>query len=253
MNGEKGYHLFADLAWRNWTVMAAFADHDIIQPISWGNTIFNDRGTNVNDQRNFIDASFEHQIDGGTLRWRTYYDSYYCNGRYDYALTGGSGIEDNRQTLLGDWIGTQLTYRFRSSPAGDFTVVAEGSVDLRMHMADADLTPVPFQFANTNNPDRSIAFVVQDREETVQPMEAGFGTALRRSRNSVNIPFLHGQLSSINAPNGPISSSTAAAFAILAYFSCSTAMGFPPRTIPAYVRNRPIQSRSTSSGSSESG
>jgi outer membrane receptor for ferrienterochelin and colicins len=56
MNGEKGYHFFANLAWRNWTVVAAFADHDIIQPVSWGNTIFNDRGTNVNDQRDFVDA-----------------------------------------------------------------------------------------------------------------------------------------------------------------------------------------------------
>ena len=67
MNGEKGYHFFASVAWRNWTVVAAFADHDIIQPVSWGNTIFNDRGTNVNDQRDFIDAAYELRITARTF------------------------------------------------------------------------------------------------------------------------------------------------------------------------------------------
>ena len=45
MNGEKG--ITSSPAWSggNWTVMAAFAGHDQIQPVSWGLTIFNDRGT----------------------------------------------------------------------------------------------------------------------------------------------------------------------------------------------------------------
>jgi outer membrane receptor for ferrienterochelin and colicins len=189
MNGEKGYHLFANAAWRDWTVVASFADHDIIQPISWGNTIFNDRGTNVNDQRDFIDVAYEHQVGGGTLRWRTYYDSYYCNGRYDYALSDGSGIEDNHQSLLGDWVGTQLTYRFRPSPAGDFTVVAEGTIDLRMRMTDADITPVPFQFANSDNRDRTIAFVVQDEKKLSTRWTLDLGLRFDRSgfgQNSVS-------------------------------------------------------------------
>ena len=90
MNGEKGYHFFSTLVWRNWTVTAAFAGHDQIQPISWGPTIFNDRGTQNNDKRNFIDAAYERQIAGGTLRWRTYYDSYHYEGRFDYALSDGA-------------------------------------------------------------------------------------------------------------------------------------------------------------------
>jgi outer membrane receptor for ferrienterochelin and colicins len=34
-------------------------------------------GTQFNDQRNFIDAAYERKIAGGTLRWRTYYDSFH--------------------------------------------------------------------------------------------------------------------------------------------------------------------------------
>ena len=97
MDGEKGYHFFATLDWRNWTVTAAFAGDSMIQPISWGPTIFNDRGTRNDDERNFIDAAYERQIAGGTLRWRTYYDSFHYEGRGDYALSDG-GVEDNRQT-----------------------------------------------------------------------------------------------------------------------------------------------------------
>lgn len=182
MNGEKGYHFFASVAWRNWTVVAAFADHDIIQPVSWGNTIFNDRGTNVNDQRDFIDAAYERQIGGGTLLWRTYYDSYYCAGRYDYALDDGTGVEDNRQNLFANWVGTQLTYHFRPSPAGDFTVVAEGSVDLRNRMADADVSPVPFQYVNISDRDRSIAFVAQDEKALSERWKLDLGLRFDVSR-----------------------------------------------------------------------
>ena len=91
MTGEKGYHFFSTLVWRNWTVTAAFAGDTKIQPISWGPTIFNDRGTKNDDQRNFIDAAYEREIAGGTLRWRTYYDSFHYEGRGDYALGDGSG------------------------------------------------------------------------------------------------------------------------------------------------------------------
>jgi iron complex outermembrane receptor protein len=181
MNGEKGYHFFANLAWRNWTVTAAFADHDIIQPVSWGNTIFNDRGTNVNDQRDFIDAAYDLQIAGGTLLWRTYYDSYHSVGRYDYALSDG-GVDDNRQNLLANWAGTQLTYHFRTTPAGDFTVVAEGSVDLRNRMADADVSPVPFQYANISDRDRSIAFVAQDEKKLSERWKLDLGIRFDESR-----------------------------------------------------------------------
>jgi outer membrane receptor for ferrienterochelin and colicins len=181
MNGEKGYHFFASLAWRNWTVVAAFADHDIVQPVSWGNTVFNDRGTNVNDQRDFIDAAYERQIGGGTLLWRTYYDSYDSKGRYDYPL-GDGGVDDNLQSLFGNWVGSQLTYRFRTTRAGDFTVVAEGSVDLRNRMEDADVSPLPFQYTNINDRNRSVAFVAQDEKALSERWKLDLGLRFDESR-----------------------------------------------------------------------
>jgi hypothetical protein len=71
MNGEKGYHFFSNLVWRNWHITAVFADRKEIQPISWGPTIFNDRGATVNDVRDYVQAEYTREIAGGALRWRT--------------------------------------------------------------------------------------------------------------------------------------------------------------------------------------
>jgi outer membrane receptor protein involved in Fe transport len=181
MNGERGYHFFANLTWRNWTVTAAFADHDIIQPVSWGDTIFNDRGTNTTDQRDFIDAAYQRQIGGGTLLWRTYFDSYDTLERFEYPLDD-AGVEDNRANLRANWVGTQLTYRFRTTPAGDFTVVAEGSVDLRNQMTDADVSPAPIQYVNITDRDRSIAFVVQDEKRLSERWTLDLGLRFDESK-----------------------------------------------------------------------
>jgi outer membrane receptor protein involved in Fe transport len=164
LNGEKGYHFFANLVWRNWTVMAAFSGHDQIQPISWGPTIFNDRGTLNNDARNFVDAVYERPVAGGTLRWRTYYDAYHYLGRFDYALANGA-VEDNRQHDLGDWVGTELTYRIRPSRAGDITVGVEGKIDIRDRMTEFDVSPVPIQYLTVDHPNRSAGVILQDEKK----------------------------------------------------------------------------------------
>jgi outer membrane receptor protein involved in Fe transport len=164
MTGEKGYHFFSTLLWRDWTVTAAFSGDRKIQPISWGSTIFNDRGTKNNDQRNFVDATYERQIAGGTLRWRTYYDSFHYEGRGDYALAGGV-VEDNRQSEIGNWVGSQLTYRVRPFFAGDITVGVEGNLDLRAFLTDYDVKPAPVEYLSTNHPDRSLALIFQDEKK----------------------------------------------------------------------------------------
>jgi outer membrane receptor for ferrienterochelin and colicins len=180
MNGEKGYHFFSTLTWRNWTVTAAFADHDQIQPISWGPTIFNDRGTQNNDARNFIDAAYERQVAGGTLRWRTYYDAYHYLGRFDYALSDGA-VEDNREHDLGDWVGTQVTYRLRPSFAGDITVGAESKIDIRALMTNFDVSPAPIQYLSTDHSERSFALIAQDEKKLWRGWKLDLGLRLDTS------------------------------------------------------------------------
>jgi outer membrane receptor for ferrienterochelin and colicins len=182
MNAERGYHLFSTLVWRNWTVTAAFSGHDLIQPISWGRTIFNDRGTTNNDQRNFVDADYERPIAGGALRWRTYYDSFYFKGRGDYLLSDGA-VEDNRQNELGNWIGTQLTYRVRPFFFGDITLGAEVSADLRNLMTNYDVSPSFVEYLNTSHPDRSLALIFQDEKRLSKRWRVDLGLRLDKSRD----------------------------------------------------------------------
>jgi iron complex outermembrane receptor protein len=164
MNGERGYHFFAEMVWRSWTFTSAFAGHDQIQPISWGPTIFNDRGTQNDDKRNFVDAVYQRKIAGGTLRWRSYYDAYHYLGSFNYAL--GEGIvERNREMDLGDWVGTQLTYRIRPFFAGDVTVGLESKFDIRALITNFDVAPVPFQYLYTNHPNQSLGVILQDEKK----------------------------------------------------------------------------------------
>jgi outer membrane receptor for ferrienterochelin and colicins len=180
MTGEKGYHLFSTLVWRDWTITAAFGGDSNIQPISWGPTIFNDRGTRNDDERNFIDAAYQRQIAGGTLRWRTYYDSFHYEGRGDYALPNGA-VEDNRQSEIGNWIGSQLTYRVRPLFAGDVTVGVEGSIDIQAFLTNYDVSPAPVTYLSTNHPDRLLAFFAQDEKKLSERWKLDLGLRLDKS------------------------------------------------------------------------
>jgi outer membrane receptor for ferrienterochelin and colicins len=182
MTGDKGYHFFSTLVWRNWTVTAAFAGDSKTQPISWGPTIFNDRGTQNNDERDFVDAAYERQIPGGTLRWRTYYDAFHYEGRGDYALPDGA-VEDNRQNELGNWIGTQLTYRVRPFFAGDITLGVESSMDIRARLTDYDVSPIPVSYLNTSHPDRSLALFLQDERKLSERWKLDLGGRFDKSHN----------------------------------------------------------------------
>jgi outer membrane receptor for ferrienterochelin and colicins len=175
MTGERGYHFFATLDWRNWIVTAAFSGDSKIQPISWGPTIFNNRGTRNNDERNFVDAAYERVIAGGTLRWRIYYDSFHYEGHDEYALADG-GVEDNRQSEIGNWVGTQLTYRVRPFFAGDVTVGVESDIDLRAFLTNYDVMPVPVTYLSTSHPNRSLDLIFQDEKKLSDrwKLEVGF-------------------------------------------------------------------------------
>jgi outer membrane receptor protein involved in Fe transport len=180
MTGERGYHFFATLDWRNWIITAAFSGDSKIQPISWGPTIFNDRGTRNNDERNFIDAAYERHIAGGTLRWRTYYDSFHYEGHDEFALADG-GVEDNRQSEIGNWVGTQLTYRVRPFFAGDVTVGLESSIDLRAFLTNYDVTPAPVTYLSTNHPDRNFDLIFQDEKKLSDRWKVDVGIRVDKS------------------------------------------------------------------------
>ena len=118
-------------------------------------------------------------------------------------------MEDNRQHDLGDWVGTQLTYRIRPSFIGDITVGVESKVDIRARMTEFDVSPVPIQFLSVDHPNRSLGLVFQDEKNLTKgwKVEAGlrfdmsvYGTnfvsprvALLYQRSDWTVKFLYGR------------------------------------------------------------
>jgi hypothetical protein len=120
MDGEKGYHLFSIVTWPRWSLTAQFSERDKIQPISWGHTVWNDPGTNTQDTRDYVEAAYARELAGGTLKWRTYYDSYRFEGHALYPLGSTVAVEDNLTLFDGNLIyetcRATRTFRLRRWP-----------------------------------------------------------------------------------------------------------------------------------------
>lgn len=166
MDSEKGYHFFANLVWRNWSITAVLSDRNKIQPISWGPTIFNDRGTQLMESAGYVEAAYAREFGRGALEWRTYFNADHLRGRFDYPLDTPSGpaVEDNQTFAESDWIGSRLSYRFDLSRLGTLTVGAQSEIDLRAYQGSKDVEPVPMVFVNIDKRDRTLAFFLQDEK-----------------------------------------------------------------------------------------
>jgi len=166
MDAEKGYHFFSNFTWHNWDVTASLSSRTKIQPVSWGPTVFNDRGTNVDETTNFVDAAYTRELGRGSLRWRTYYNQDRLRGRFDFPLSIGTDsslvVQDNRSATDSDWIGTQLTYRFDVARLGSLTAGTEAQIDVRTIQSSQNVSPVPAQFVNIDQGDKMYALFLQD-------------------------------------------------------------------------------------------
>ena len=163
MDGEKGYHFFSNATWRNWSITASLSNRNKIQPVSWGDTVFNDRGTRVDETANYVDAAYTHEFTRGTLRWSTAYNQDHLRGRFEYSLS--PGVEDNRTHSDSDWIQSQLTYRFDVAHVGSLTAGIDTQFDLRILQSAVDVSPVPIEFVNIRRGDKMYALFLQNERK----------------------------------------------------------------------------------------
>ena len=161
VDGERGYHAFANLVWRNWSFIGFFNSREKNYPTPSYGTIFGDRGNKIRDARDFVEASWSRDVgQSGKLRWRAYYDQHGYWARYDMALD--DGILDNRDQSLGNWAGSQITYRFDLPRRfGALTLGSELNADIRTLQQNYDVQPVARKYFDLNNPDVAYAAFVQ--------------------------------------------------------------------------------------------
>jgi outer membrane receptor protein involved in Fe transport len=188
VDGERGYHAFADLTWRNWEVLAVAGTRVKIQPVSWGDTIFNDRGTQAEDSRGFLEVAYNRELPGDrTFNWRVSYDAYRYRGTYHYALP--DGIEDSRERDYGDWVGSKFSYRLPDFARGYITAGAELRIDLRALQNVFDAGPNVENLLWINRRDRHIGVFAQQEWAWGERWEVKLGARFDWSwlkRNSIS-------------------------------------------------------------------
>lgn len=188
MDGEKGYHTFANLIWRGWSFLAYFNSREKLVPTGQYGAVFNDRRTKVIDGRGFVESAYRHDFGvDRELRWRIYYDQYRSADRYDLlpenlGLPAYYGIIDARQGGKGDWLGTQLTYRFRVPWRGFLTVGAEANWDLRSRLYVYSVSPFYWSDLNADRLNRSGALFAQQEWQLSSRWELYLGGRLDDSR-----------------------------------------------------------------------
>ncbi len=93
-------------------------------------------------------------------------------------------IEDNRDLSLGNWVGTQLTYRFDLLRRfGTLTTGAEVNADIRAVQQNFDVQPVSLQYLDINNPDLDGAAFLQHEWQFSRKWTSSIGLRLDDSRN----------------------------------------------------------------------
>ncbi len=164
VDGERGYHAFANLVWRDWNITAYLNSREKAVPVPWGDSALAfHRGNAARDGRNFISAAWTRPARAGKLRWELYYDQYVYDDRFDYE--GGEGAEDVRNSARGDWVGTQLSYQAALGRLGTFTAGAQINADVRNLQQDRVVAPAPrFMEPVERRDDWQAVFVEQEWE-----------------------------------------------------------------------------------------
>ena len=181
MDGERGYHTFANLVWHNWNIVAYFNDRVKDVPLAWdyGANSFS-RGNRVEDGRNFVNAVYTRTIGIGDLRWEIAYDSYRYQDRFDFVES--DGLSDRRSYADGDWITSRLNYRFNAGLFGSLTAGLDASLDLRNLQYDLEINPNPSQLIYISRPGRNAAVFLQEEKRLSARWKVDLGARLDENR-----------------------------------------------------------------------
>jgi iron complex outermembrane receptor protein len=184
VDGERGYHTFANLVWKDWNITAYFNSREKHPPVAWGNSVFPDTGSRVRDSRNFVAATYTREVRADSqLRWQLYYDNYRYDDRFDYARPEDDGLDDIRTRNRGDWIGSELTYRFPITSSSVLTVGAQINFELRNLQQGFRAAPEYTWLTDVSRPDRSGALFAQEEWKLSDRWKASLGLRFDDSLN----------------------------------------------------------------------
>jgi iron complex outermembrane receptor protein len=179
---QRGYHLFAHAVWHNWSVTTLANRRDELAPIGYYETTLGGRGTQVEDGRTFVEATYSRPVGRDQeLNCRFYYDRYRYWGRYDYEDVDATYSYDD--LALGHWVGTRLTYSVHTSRLGTLTFGGEANVDLQALQTYSLASPYWENYKDIDTPDRSYGLFVQQEVRLAPKWTAVLGARMDDSRH----------------------------------------------------------------------
>jgi outer membrane receptor for ferrienterochelin and colicins len=186
MDGERAYHTFANLVWRNWNIVAYFNGRDKAVPVAYdpsANTLLA-RASHVDDSTNYVNAVYARSLGPGEFRWAIGYNQYRYADRFDFitASAQGEGLLDRRSYALGDWLTSRVTYRVPAGVLGALTAGARASVDLRNLQYDREVWPQSATFLSIRRPQREIGMFVQAEKQLSARWNLDAGVRLDESQ-----------------------------------------------------------------------
>jgi outer membrane receptor for ferrienterochelin and colicins len=181
-DGERGYHAFATLVWRNWTFTGLLGSREQQVPTGQFGSVLGDPGNHVATAGGFFEAAYTRDLSASRkMRWRMYYDQMRYGDRYDAALPDG-GLEDSRDRSRGDWVGSQLAYDFAIPRVGVLTVGGEVNADIRAQLEFYEQAPERVAILNVDHPDVSYGTFAQQQWQISSDWAAYFGVRFDDSR-----------------------------------------------------------------------
>ncbi|SRR5579872_2663572 len=180
-DGERGYHAFASLMWRNWTFTGLLGSREKQVPTGAYGSVFGDPANHEVGTRGFFEAEYARDLSASRKwRWRIYYDQLRYRDRYDYALK--AGVEDTRDQTDGDWVGSQLAYDFTIPHVGVLTLGGEVNADIRARMQFYEESPQRVNIMSVNDLDLSYGIFAQQQWQIAPAWTAYLGVRFDDSR-----------------------------------------------------------------------
>ena len=159
-DGERGYHTFLSLVWRNWNLTAYFNSREKQAPAAWDPTaVFDQRGPSVRDQRNFISLSRTDSLGAGKLHTELSYDQYRYHDRFYYPAD--EDVQDIRNVALNDWLTARVSYSIPVRGVGGFTAGTDISYELRNLQDNYEAAPLYEPQLYVSARDRGIGLFAQ--------------------------------------------------------------------------------------------
>ncbi|HEY7496878.1 MAG TPA: TonB-dependent receptor [Vicinamibacterales bacterium] len=169
MDDELARSFFASASRKNWSVRALYSTRNKGIPTGAFGIVLDDRRSATEDNRGFIEVSYDGTWRGNGLLWRGSYDRYTYNGTYMYDLFEGD--EPARRAAYADyagadWLSSEVMLTRRVAKQHFLT----GGIEYREHLRQAQWSGYEAEprTLDRNDTSRAVAVYAQD-EFTISP------------------------------------------------------------------------------------